>query len=103
MKYVDAKKLVEKYQDFIGKKYKDGGIIDEIIIYPTDPNNLAVFKQEYYLTLDANESIKPFIGFDVNVTAIIDKRRIIQENRLFFIGLEELDNEFANKKRTNAQ
>jgi hypothetical protein len=94
MKYGDAKKQVEKYRDSIGKNYK-GGIIDEIIIYPTDLEYLAEFKQEYYSTLDAAESIKPFIDFDVNVTAIIDKKRIVQDNVLFFVNLEDLENEFV--------
>lgn len=94
MKYGDAKKLVEKYSDFIGKKFR-GIIIDEIIIYPTDSVCFAAFEREYYSTLDAVESIKPFIDLDVNVTAIIDKKGIIQGNMLLFISLEELDNEFV--------
>ena len=94
MKYEEARMLVEKNRHLIGKKYK-GRFIDEIIIYPIDPMYLAVFKQEYYSTLDAVESIKPFIDFEVNVTAIVDKKMIVEDNMILFVSLEDLENDLV--------
>ncbi len=94
MKFLDAVKLAEMNSHLIGKS-NDGERIDEIIIYPTDPNLCHEFKKRYILTMNPQEAIVEFINFDVQV-GIVTNKFLIEENGVFqYSDLSSLEAELG--------
>ena len=85
MKYKEALEIVNGNINLIGKE-TNIGLIDEIVIYPTDENLKEEFKKIYIKTGNANEAINPFINEDVEISAIINKKMIIKQ-KIFFWAL----------------
>jgi len=92
MDFIKAVEIAGKNKFLVGKKYK-GGTIDDIIIRPTNPENLKKFEIEYVSTLNAQVSILPYTHLDVEIAVIVDKYRI-REGILLSISLSDLKNEF---------
>lgn len=89
MKYKEALEIVNDNISLIGKK-TNIGLIDEIIIYPTDENLKEEFKKIYIKTGNANDAINPFINEDVEISAIINKKMIIRQKIFFSSNLENI-------------
>ena len=66
MEFFKAVKIAQANKHLIGKKLKDK-TIDEIIIMPTNANSQNEFLKRYIQTLNAQESIVPFMNDDVVV------------------------------------
>ena len=79
MNFLKAVETAEKNKNIVGQKY-NGGIIDEIIIYPTNPEMCKKFTLQYINSQNAQLSIIPYIETDVEIAVVIDKQRILKEN-----------------------
>lgn len=89
MDYQKAKELITNNQHLIGKTIK-GGIIDELLIYPTEEKSYDRFIKSYIKSGDANNSLLPYKNQDVNVIAIIEKGRINANGILLHASLEAI-------------
>ena len=98
MKYLDAVRIVEANKHLIGKKW-DGATVDEIIVAPTDSEVYAEFEKLYFQTLDAQQSIIPFINTDVEVFIVCDKERMRTQALFVYSSIYELPESF-NVART---
>ena len=89
MNFLQAVEIAENKADLIGKKTENGGVIDEIIIYPNDAELLKKYKREYITTLCPHLSIRPFIDMDIDfgVAVVIDKERIRKENAIILCDI----------------
>jgi hypothetical protein len=93
MNFFKAVEIAEKNKKLVGQKYR-GGIIDEIIIYPTNPEMCEEYKKEYVKSLDAQASIAPYMESDVDIVVVVDKWRIRKERCIAFSSLYNLREEF---------
>jgi hypothetical protein len=93
MNFDKAVEIVEKNKNLVGQKYR-GGIIDEIIIYPTNPEMRKKYDIEYVTSLNVQVSIVPYMGLDVDIAVVVDKWRIRKERCLPLISLYDLREEF---------
>jgi len=75
MKYQNALKVVEKNQHLIVRQFK-GLRIDEVIICPLKAKSLKEFLELYLQNYNSLESIKPFIGEELNVVVVCDIKRL---------------------------
>lgn len=75
MNFIEAMKVADANQHLIGKSWK-GATIEEIIIVPTDPIQSEEFSRMYIQTLDAQQSIVPYMNSDVDVFVVCDKQQI---------------------------
>jgi len=89
MKYKEALEIVNENINLIGKS-TNLGLIDEIVIYPTDENLKEEFKKIYVKTGNAYEAINPYINEDVEISAIINKELIIKQKIFFSTNLENI-------------
>jgi hypothetical protein len=96
MNFSKAKKIVEANQHLIGKQWK-GAIIDEIIIAPTDSSLRNIFEKMYLQTLNAQQSIKPFINSDVNVIVVYNKKMIDNNGVMFYGSINDIPEEYDVK------
>ncbi len=96
MNFSEAKKIVDANQHLIGKQWK-GAIIDEIIIAPTDFSLRDLFNRIYLQTLNAQQSIKPFINSDVDVVVICNKKAIDDKGIMFHGSIYDIPEEFGVK------
>lgn len=90
MKFINAVKIAERNSHLIGMS-SNGGIIDEIIIAPTNLKEFQDFETEYIKTLNPQISVVPYMKSDVEIFVIIDKERIRKENVFPIISLNILD------------
>ncbi len=93
MNFINAVEIAERNSHLIGMSY-NGGIIDEIVIVPTNLIEFQNFKTEYIKTLNPQRSIASYMESDVEIFAIIDKKRIRTENVFLTISLNQLDDNF---------
>lgn len=94
MKFSEALRLAEKNAHLVGRN-ESGGVIDEIIIYPTDPVLNNDFKSEYIATGDAQKSAYMFRDCDVRVGVVVNKF-LIEENSIFiWRDISKLDNDLG--------
>lgn len=89
MRYIDAVKIAEANKHLIGQQW-NGAIIDEIIIAPTDSSQWEEYSRMYIQTLNAQQSIVPFMNSDVSVFVVCDKKRIRSQNLFVFSSIYEL-------------
>ena len=92
MKFIDALKIAKANEHLIGTTMK-GSSIDEIIIMPTDKKESEEVQVLFGQTLNPQQSIAPFMGSDVEVYALFDKRRIRTENLFLVTNLQSLPKE----------
>ena len=78
MTFEEALEQLNENQDLDGKKIK-GGTIDEIVIFPSDENSKNIFKDRYFNSHDALESIEPFKHEQVSICAVINKHLLAQK------------------------
>lgn len=83
MNFIDALITVNQKEKFVGRFSKNGATLDEIIIAPSNAEEYQSFIKTYVDTLDAQQSIEPYINSDLIVLGVFDKMRIRQENVLF--------------------
>jgi hypothetical protein len=95
MKYNEAQKIIQEKSYLIGKKYK-GGVIDELVIYPSNEKAKNQFKDVYIKTLNAEIAIAPFKDFDVDVSAIVDKDKI-KTSFFMAVNIDEVERIIAEK------
>ena len=93
MNFLKAVEIAEKSKKIVGKQFK-GGIIDEIIIRPTDPKMCEGFEKEYICSLNAQTSIVPYMESDVDIAVVIDKERIRKDGCFIYISLYDLKDTF---------
>ncbi|WP_157624747.1 hypothetical protein [Sunxiuqinia dokdonensis] len=81
MKFKEAVELASKNEHLIGKK-SDVGIIDQIVIYPTDSVLYEEFKKQFLMNDDHQSIDGNFKDHDVSVGVILNKF-MIEENAVF--------------------
>lgn len=77
MRFDEALKVIENNNHRIGLKTEKGGIIDELIIVPTDVNEREAVIRSYLFDFNAQKAIAPFFNSEVEVIAVIDKEKIV--------------------------
>lgn len=82
MRFFEALAVANQKEKLIGKLEKNGAILDEVIIAPSNAEDYQHFISSYIDTLDAQKSIVPYIESDVIVVGVFDKLRICQENTI---------------------
>ncbi|WP_177735193.1 hypothetical protein [Flavobacterium inviolabile] len=92
MEYQKAQEIVTNNQHLIGKTIK-GGIIDELVIHPTEQESYDNFVTSYIQSGNANLSIQPYRNQDVNVFAIIEKGRINAQGIFLHASLDSISTE----------
>lgn len=80
MDYLEALEFAKTKLHLIGRTVK-GATIDELIVCPTNPDYLRIFKVKYDETRSADFAITPFKTEDVEVAVVIGKK-YLRENRL---------------------
>lgn len=88
-----ARSLVLRNQSLIGREYF-GKAIDELIILPSDKKLQQVFLKIYADSFDAEETLQSFLGYDVIVRCVLDKKRIDLTNTVYSITLKTAKNYF---------
>lgn len=89
MKFFDAVQLADSKKHLVGKTIK-GTTLDEIIIVPTSTSEFDAFKLLYVQTLDAQQSIIPFMNSDVDVVGVCDKSKIHKMGLFNYIRISEI-------------
>lgn len=92
MTFEQALQLTNQNRHLIGQTYR-GATLDEIIIFPTNPDSNDVFKQVYISTGNAQHAITPFMAEDVHVAVVADKRRIVNQGIFLATNIENLIDE----------
>lgn len=82
MKFLEALVVANEKEQLVGKLKMNGATLDEIIIVPSDVEEYQSFIKAYTHTLNAQQSIVPYMESDVIVLGVFDKKRIRQENVL---------------------
>jgi hypothetical protein len=77
MEFTQAILIKEKNKHLLGK-IDNGATIDELILVPTDNKSAEEYLKIYLQLLDGEKAIAPFKGFDVDIVAVFDKKRIHQ-------------------------
>lgn len=75
MIFNDALKTINAHKNIVGKCI-DGAIIDELIIAPTNQKLWKQYEKMYIESLDAQQSVIPFINDDLEVFVVFDKKKI---------------------------
>lgn len=88
MKFLEAVELASKKSNLIGTSTDNGGTIDDIIIVPTDRLEQEIFIRNYLISFDAQQSIVPYMNSDVQVLAVIDKKRIREQNIFLYTTID---------------
>jgi len=86
MNFTKALSLAERNSHLIGKEY-NGGIIDDIIIFPTDPQSFDRFAKIYISSKNPQKAILPFTNQDVDVGVVVDKYRIDSQSVFLYTSL----------------
>ena len=97
MNFNEATELKNKNEHLIGQKYR-GGTIEELIIRPTNEKEFDVFLKSYLRTLNAENSIQPFLNSNLTVDAVCDRAKIKTSNIFFRVELENLLDEKLDVK-----
>lgn len=84
MTFKEALSVANTKLELVGKLSMKGAILSEVIIVPSDPHEFTCFKKLYTNSLNAQESIVPFINSDVIVLGVFDKFRIPNEGVFLF-------------------
>ena len=99
MKYLEAFKIADANKHLVGKVWNND-VIDEILIAPTDPKERNDFERRYVQTLDAHESIIPFMSSDVEVIIVFNKKMIREIGLFSFISIDMLPKGYNVKLTT---
>ena len=86
-----ARSLVLRNQWLVGREYF-GKVIDELIILPLEKGPRQVFLKIYRNSFDAEEALKPFLGYDVIVRCVLDKKRMDLTDIVNSITIERAKN-----------
>lgn len=97
MNFKDASELRDRNNHLIGQKYR-GGTIEELIIRPTNEKEFDAFSKLYLRTLNAENSIQPYLNSDLTVDAVCDRAKIRNNNIFFRTELENLLDEKLDVK-----
>ena len=89
MNFFKAVKIAEANQHLIGKEW-NGATIDEVIIAPTDPLLWAYFKRSYFQSLNAQQSVVPFMNSNVDVYVVCNKKQIRTLNLFVYTPIYNL-------------
>lgn len=87
MNYTEAKKIQEEKVHIIGTKIK-GETIDELIICPTNPTQLEIFKTIYNETQSAEFATSQFLNEDLDIAVVIGKKRLVQGLMISWMSLD---------------
>lgn len=79
MRIENALKQIKAHKYLLGKSL-NGANIDELLIVPTNVDSRQQFEKLYINCLDAQAAITPFVGEDVEIHAVFDKKRIRTQN-----------------------
>ena len=82
MNFHQSLDVANKKEQLVGHLKKNGAVLDEVIIAPTDDEKYQGFIKAYVDTLDAQRAIAPYIKSDVIVLGVFDKYRIRRDNLL---------------------
>lgn len=96
MNFIEAVKKADVNKHLIGRRYK-GAVIDEIIIAPKDCDEYDKFLKSYCASLDAQESVLPFMNSNVDLYIVFDKSKIHQMNMVFISPIDALPKEYNVK------
>lgn len=89
MNFIDAVRIAAANQHLIGKEW-NGTTIEEVIVAPTDTLLWSEFEKLFISSLNAQESIVPFMNSDVDVFVVCDKKRIRSQNLSAISSIYEL-------------
>jgi len=89
MEFEKALNLKKRNNHLLGKKV-DSSTIDELILVPTDQASADKYLKAYIQLLDGDKSINPFIGEDVEIFAVFDKRNIRHLNLFNYTNIFNL-------------
>ena len=93
MNYDKALLLLEKNQHLIGKT-DNSSTIEELVIIPTDGQLREKFLKIYLQTLKGEKAIQSFIGAEVDVIAVFDKKRISFQGAFLYTNIFNLTDKF---------
>jgi hypothetical protein len=85
MNYQEGLKVIENNAHIVGMTSPKGGVIDELILVPTDRTLQNAFYEDYIVTLDGGYASSRFAGADLDVIYIIDKS-LINNNGILIHG-----------------
>lgn len=89
MDFLSAVKLAKDCEHLIGEK-TNKGVVEEIIIMPTDEEKRAKFIELFRKYMNAQKAIALFTSSDVEVYALFKKKSIRTENCFITCNIHEL-------------
>lgn len=89
MDFKEALELANNQENLIGKKY-NGATLDEIIIYPTNPQSFQSFERKYIKSMNAQIAIAPYVNEDVRVGCVFDKSKIFSNGVFIYTDIDNL-------------
>jgi hypothetical protein len=92
MTYNEALEVVNNNQNIIGKRIK-GARIDEILIHPLNSKQWEEFSKSYVQSLNAQNSLLPYLGSDLGVSVVLDKQKIRSHSIFFYTSIDRALNE----------
>ena len=94
MNYYRAVELAKANEHLIGK-VADKGVIEEIIIMPTNEEEQQSFIGLFWRFMDAERAIQPFMASDVEVFALFEKKQIRVNNCFITLSIYYLPKEIG--------
>lgn len=89
MNFIEAVRIAEANQHLIGKVW-NGATIEDVIVAPTDTFQWSEFERFYISSLNAQESIVPFMNSDVEVFVVCDRFRIRAQRIFVYTSIRNL-------------
>lgn len=96
MTFEEALSVIENNKNLIGTKYK-GATIKELAIVPVDKGHFEEYLKNYCATLNAQQTIVPYMGEDVDVYVFFDDR-YLNQGLLPYISLDNLQYDLDNNQ-----
>lgn len=88
--------LRERNKHLIGRKTKDGSVISDLLVVPTNSDVYKQFFQMYHFNDENWEVIKTFPEIDVELQVFYDYERFRQTGVLIMDRLEQIVNDFPD-------
>lgn len=93
MNFINAVRIADANQHLIGKVW-NGATIEDVIVAPTDTLLWSEFERFYISSLNAQESMAPFMNSDVEVFVVCDRFRIRTQRLFVYTSIRDLPESF---------
>lgn len=77
MNFFQALQIADTKSDLIGKEI-NGERVEDILIIPTNPDDLKLYIDLYIQTQNSQKAIAPFVNGDVKVVALFKKDYLLK-------------------------